>query len=374
MSKNSPSFLKNLIFAVVVLGAVFFYFRRSGKEIPLIDKPIFGQTDEPDEAVDAEPGTEVYEPEESPEQLAFKLNPYTEAVNYLSGRAFDSYNRYASWVKQMQRGPTGQESTVYGLYTLYDPKTYFEKLDGAQLLDPELPLIQAAADSFRQSYLQLYRLVEDVYRYYDHEDYKDDQWKKGKAVHPELVQAFRNFFRAERALREALRARQAGLLALYQSEALDSVEHPIQYQMYTAQRLANGIMDLALIKDLKELSLQPFSEKLDSLEALVSQIREASEGSEDSYLQSYGKSFADSYDGFLKSAKVMRRRVRDRAPLESHERWMLEYMDESSVEGMPGHLMNAYNQTVGAFNRLDFEGLPEMPELIEQTMFHVHYR
>ncbi len=45
-----------------------------------------------------------------------KLQGYIECYNQLDGRAQRSISRYASWVRDMKAGPSGNEQVVYGLY------------------------------------------------------------------------------------------------------------------------------------------------------------------------------------------------------------------------------------------------------------------
>ena len=63
-------------------------------------------------------------PAASPEDdaaLGAKLNAYIECSNRHSNMALKSRNRYLSWLRSSEQGPTGRESIVYGLYSLYDP-------------------------------------------------------------------------------------------------------------------------------------------------------------------------------------------------------------------------------------------------------------
>src|SRR5712664_3686763 len=42
----------------------------------------------------------------------------TQCVNKYSSRVMDSYRRYASWIRDVESGPTGKENLVYGLYDI----------------------------------------------------------------------------------------------------------------------------------------------------------------------------------------------------------------------------------------------------------------
>src|SRR5437870_3881038 len=51
--------------------------------------------------------------------LTEKSNLYIkDCVNKYSSSVMNSYRRYASWLKDVEQGPTGKESIVYGLYEI----------------------------------------------------------------------------------------------------------------------------------------------------------------------------------------------------------------------------------------------------------------
>lgn len=53
--------------------------------------------------------------------LTAKINAYVGCINRLSERAYDSRERYFSWVGK--KGPTGKERIVYGTYTARGGRT-----------------------------------------------------------------------------------------------------------------------------------------------------------------------------------------------------------------------------------------------------------
>jgi serine/threonine-protein kinase len=159
-----------------------------------------------------------------------------QCLNASAARAYDSFQRYASWV-DLSRGPTGHERTVHGLYTLVGGALCPEprELEGdalGQLLSGYLVAFQA-----------LGAVLDKADAYYIASAFKYDDMRLGQSLHPELLRSFRRFATAERALRSELsrRAEVADRELLAQLPA-DSVEHAFHRLRITAQALT----DLAL--------------------------------------------------------------------------------------------------------------------------------
>jgi Protein of unknown function (DUF3829) len=49
-----------------------------------------------------------------------KLDVYIDCYNGIDGRLHQVMERYASWIDDMDVGPTGKEASVYGLYSISD--------------------------------------------------------------------------------------------------------------------------------------------------------------------------------------------------------------------------------------------------------------
>src|ERR1051325_3757436 len=115
------------------------------------------------------------------------FNPYANSV-------MNSYQRYASWIKDIDKGPTGKESIVYGLYEIHgDGEDCSKAVGEANAMEPHVADAEQTADEFSTALKDVIEKVNDVYKYYDQDDYKDDNFQKGKEAHAGLVQSFRNF-------------------------------------------------------------------------------------------------------------------------------------------------------------------------------------
>ncbi|TAE47194.1 MAG: DUF3829 domain-containing protein [Bacteroidetes bacterium] len=340
MKQNS--FLKNLVFVTVVLAAVFAWYRYKGDPIPFVDQPEV-QVGEMEVTPVQDPEAEEFTPTET----AKKLNTFTQVLNYQSGRAFDSYERYTSWV-DLKKGPTGKESSIYGLYELYDPQYYADETDEAIEEGPSLPELETAVDSYRVSLTQLSEIAQKANRYYDHEDYLDDAMAEGKSMHQPLLQAFSRYFAADKTLRELLLPLQTGQIRKETLEYSEGEYNPRWHGLNTTLKALDligsvrGYTTESVNRDTFALKLDGFRTALEAWERAYK-----AEGSADSWSQGC----LTQYFEFLKSAKDMNRRMRDKVPFdESEKMWLRSPSTAHFVEGTPAKLYEQFQMVVSSYN------------------------
>ena len=98
------------------------------------------------------------------------------------------------WVKDIERGPTGKETLVYGLYDVTGDGSDCEKaIESAKATDPAMPELEEAADKYVAALKDVVGQIRGVHDYYEQEDYKDDNFAKGKAAHAGLLASFKAF-------------------------------------------------------------------------------------------------------------------------------------------------------------------------------------
>lgn len=134
-----------------------------------------------------------------------KLNAYVGLLNRTL-RASESMARYRSWVN-MRTGPTGHESIVYGLYSLYDVRDEIAKAKAAVDAEPRMAELDAAIPPYVTAYETLAPLIAQANGYYERADYKVDKMAEGKTLHAKLAPAGRAFLE-ERAKLEPLFTRE----------------------------------------------------------------------------------------------------------------------------------------------------------------------
>ena len=276
------------------------------------------------------------------QSLVKKSNLYiTECFNKYSNRVVDSYNRYQSWVKDIEAGPTGRESLVYGLYDVNGDGSDCEKaVTDAKAMDPELPDVEAAADSYVAALKDVVGNIRGIYQYYEQEDYKDDGFAKGKQSHPALLASFKNFkdvnatFAAAVDLLEDQVAEQE--LAKLRSESGKEYEALIVESGIKAKKVKNLLQQ----KEYEQLTADELTPLIEDFDKTVEAMRTAktSKIMSDSYVRSC--------DEFTKALKEMMRRIRDGKKFNESERRFIAMGSGWMVEGSPGKVIKAYNDMI----------------------------
>ena len=130
----------------------------------------------------------VVDPEIAASQATIlKLNAYVGLLNRTL-RATESLTRYGSWV-DLNKGPTGRERIIYGLYSLYDVRTEIAKAEAATSAPPAMPELDAEMKRYIAAYGELAPTITAANAYYERQDYKVDAMAEGKMLHAKLAVA-----------------------------------------------------------------------------------------------------------------------------------------------------------------------------------------
>ncbi|MGL5830830.1 MAG: YiiG family protein [Candidatus Altimarinota bacterium] len=284
-----------------------------------------------------------------------KMNAYVDFLNYVSGNVEDSYNRYGQWVVDYEAGPTGQERIVYGLYALNDYSFYQEAAEEVIDSEPLLPI-----DSIVKEYLialnELAPKIEEAYIYYDQENYKDDNFAKGKAMHPGLMAGFAKFkevsdrFRAEY---DVLFAEQRTLdLQRFKDEGRE-----LAYQSTNTLASAEALY-LVLENHLfsspdaqvETLNYEDFKAKLDIFEKNYNDLKAFSSSNPAEIEEEFGYSGESNFgsylsqsEAYLKNAKILYRKLRDKEEIEKGT-------FATMTDGTPESLLEDYNELIYDYN------------------------
>src|SRR5688500_15545995 len=124
------------------------------------------------------------------DDLGAKLDKYIECINNASGSAGDSFKRYQLWVVDKDKGPTGKEQNVYGLYELRGVDACKKAVADAKAMGPPLPDLEKTGDELAAAVADLAPLVSQAHGYYEKGEHKADGMQKGKELHPKLIAAF----------------------------------------------------------------------------------------------------------------------------------------------------------------------------------------
>jgi len=274
--------------------------------------------------------------------LVKKSNLYiTECFNKYSNSIVSSYNRYQSWVRDMDAGPTGKESLVYGLYDVTGDGGDCEKaVADAKAMGPELPELEDVADKYAAALKSVVSKIHEVYNYYEQEDYKDDSFAKGKAAHPALIAAFKDFrdvntkFAAQVDQLEDRVANEE--LAKLRAEAGNEYEALIVESGIKAKAIKNLLQE----KEYEQLTADELTPLIEDFDKTVEAMRSTTTK----------KIMADSYvrscDEFTKASKEMMRRIRDGKKFNESERRFIDMGSGWMVDGSPGKVIKAYNDMI----------------------------
>lgn len=289
-------------------------------------------------------------PPAAADNLNAKLQTYINCYNRLDERAHRTISRYASWVKNMAAGPTGNEMVVYGLYSISsdDVTACAAQFTQAAALSPALPALDAAGKNYMASLSAMDKLVADAYTYYDRENYKDDKFAKGKAIHGPLVASFESFDQASTVFSKALDAENDNLLAAQLAQIEKTQGRKLPYYQMALMNKAKGLADVLGDETFDAAAAAP---RLQAYEAMADEAMAFAKPIKDEVPHGWS-SFERSAEEFRKASKERFRRVRDKVPYNDGERMMLKPGSGWMVEGSSEKLVKAYNDLVNASNAL----------------------
>jgi len=288
------------------------------------------------------------------DKLGMKLQGYIDCINGPSARVLDAADRYASWV-DIEKGVTGKESNVYGTYDHELNQSCIDGINNANAAEPSDAELEKAATAWADAYKTVQPLIHDAYEYYDHEDYKDDGFAKGKEMHDGLAKAFGAFQDADQALRKMVGERNDKL----QERRLETLEkeegRKLRFQQANVMAKAKALMGAGDAPSLDAIDLKRLDEALSAYDAALEEADKyvkANEAEADTVMM-FG-SFIDSAEDYLKAAKEVMRRKRDNKAFSKSELSRIGTASGWMVEGSPDKLSRAYNDLVNRSNGLSW--------------------
>jgi len=289
---------------------------------------------------DGRPGPSNANANDSEDTLVKKTNFYiTECYNKYSNRVIESHNRYAQWVKNIEQGPTGKESIVYGLYDVNGDGADCETaIMSAKLVDPKMPSLEEAADSYIVALKDVIAQIRGIYSYYEQEDYKDDAFAKAKSAHPALLAAFKAFKDAN---------------TVFAAE-VDKLEDDVAEKEFARLTDAGKGYEALIVesgikaKKIKNLLQEKEYEQItaDELNPLIEEFGKTVEELKADNSKPMGANYARTCDEFAKTAKELMRRIRDNKKFTESERRFISSGAGWMVEGSPQKVIKAYNDMI----------------------------
>jgi hypothetical protein len=298
------------------------------------------------------------------DRLSDKLQPYIECINQQSHNVTDSASRYFRWLPDPAVAPTAKETGV-SLLEIRDIKQCVDGITKSADQDPDDPALEGVAKAYADALTAVYGIANEAHKYYDEKNFEDDKFAKAQEMHPKLVAAFDAFAAADKALREAVTAKNDAL----QERDLGRVEaemgQVLLWHHKKTMLLAKHVMDIGDVAvspefalDLAEFepALTEYEKQVDALNAYA-KAHTAEADSVTLY-----SSLESDVDDFKKAAKEMLRRKRDNKAFTDSEFKDLSAGFGDRVEGSPAKLSDSYNELVSASNRLNYSRYAPPPK------------
>jgi hypothetical protein len=284
-------------------------------------------------------------------RLGDKLNIYVECYNQLNPSANKSMARYAQWVKNMETGPTGDEKVVYGLYDIRAEEVGAcqKKMAQAADLKPALADLDAAGKTYIATLAALTQTVNEAHPYYARENYKDDAFAKGRALHPELVKRAQAFGEASTAFSDALEAENDKALAA-QLAAVEKAEG--RKATYWKMSLMLQAKQLVNILAREEFPVDAATKKVADFENVADATIAFAKANKEGLPTSWW-TLENAAEDFRKAAKSRLRRIRDKTPYSTGEQQNLSSSSSAwMVDGSAAQVVRVYNELVENSNNL----------------------
>ncbi len=304
-------------------------------------------------------------PEEAADQrLNAKLGRYiqhcTNRFNQPINRARD---RYASWLEDPVAGPTGSERNVYGIFQVSgDVSQCSEAISAAAEMEPNDTELELAAASFNIALTTVVPLINEAHRYYQRNNYRDDEFAGAKRMHGPLWAALDAYRQASLAFDAAIDPRNRALSERRLTRLEADGSHALQAKVERVMLLSQDIVEMthgwSVDGDkLQGIDAAALSAAVGRLEPLVDQASQmiasgANDAEVGSTSSTWVRSFSREADGFLRAAKELMRRVRDGEALSSSDMRSLSGPSAWMVDGAPPKLIRAYNEMIDEYNRI----------------------
>ncbi|HCB5521668.1 TPA: DUF3829 domain-containing protein [Salmonella enterica subsp. enterica serovar Poona] len=293
----------------------------------------------------AKPETPAQPEVDAEEVYSEKMDVYIDCFNKLQLPVQHSLARYADWVKDFKKGPTGKESLVYGIYGITE--SYItncqKEMKQVAALTPLLEPIDGVAVSYIDSAAALGNTINEMEKYYTQENYKDDAFAKGKALHQTLLKNIEDFKPVSEKYHEAIQEindkRQLTQLKKIEESEGKTFNYYSLAVMISAKQINKVI-------SADTFDAEAMMKKVAELETMIAQLKQS---------DTDGRNFpfVNSAADYQLKAKKYIRRIRDNVQYSDFEKkrvqdpatgWMV-------ADSYPASL-RSYNEMVDDYNRL----------------------
>jgi len=298
-----------------------------------------------DESIESEGSVEFQEPfKKAPvvvdeaTRLANLRADHTNAVVKVFSFSFGGedtiFDRYKSWVKDWENGPTGKEMMILGIQKLSNLETKLDKLDKV-ISKSAYPILSEKAKVYRSALVELEPIVNEANKYYKQEDYKDDGMKKGKELHQKLRPLIDEVVKSKNALKGELAKIQN--IQLLEDIELDKKEgRDVAYRIRKTLQLSKSFNDICLEVPSAELDIEKLQKIYDEMEEKYLGLNEHLEKLE-SFSKRQLEEFIDDAEECCTEAKKLIRSVKAKESAKDVNERINSFISESNS------LVRSYN-------------------------------
>jgi HSP90 family molecular chaperone len=175
---------------------------------------------------------------------------------------------------------------------------------------------------------------------------------KGKALHPQLINAFAKFEQVNKGFEDRVTAMNDEVMARQLTRLEKDASRRLQFLSQRGLNEAKAVIKLVDIGELKELDQQKYDVALQTFDRTLTELEQYA----DSHKPEVDKvmmfsSYQSSRKNFLKAAKDLLRRKRDNKDFNKE---FFSNSNPSMVDGHPAQVIEKYNSMINDSNRLRY--------------------
>lgn len=320
---------------------------------PTSQESTISPQDTPSENTSEQPSENTNSETQQSDNNNAKINAYVACYNGITRSVNTSTERYFEWVTNLKTGPTGKEKYIRGILAIdkYAVSTCTSEVPAALALSPILNPIDSYAQPFMDSIVTLSDLSTQLQRYYDQKNYEDDNFAKGKKLHPELMAAYVEYTKYSNLLSDSIQ----------EYNDLQSKQLLIKIEKKEGKSL--NYYSLAIITEAKSINkmlendefhaeeILNATEKLQTMSDELALVIEEKRKTSDRPRGAYSFMVSDS-NKYITAVKQRVRRIKNKTPYSDFEKNKLGTNSEWLIEGSQGKVIEHYNAIVNDYNRM----------------------
>lgn len=281
-----------------------------------------------------------------------KLNVYIECYNTLQTAINRNVNGYADKLADFRAGPTGQEPNLSLMGPVYpafisDCRNDIKRV--AQL-KPNFEPLDSAALAFSDAAPALATTINDMNKYYDQQDYKDDNFAGAKEFHKKFISQYDAFGPIAKNYIENInimsRERSVNDIKATEQKEGKSIKYYTLLTILEAETINDGVSG-------DDFNVASVSKQLAEFGDHIKQLSEKVNADIDKHRSFPG--YISELEKFQAAVKKRLRRVRDKVAYDEHDTYMINNGNGRLVEGTHAAVVDAYNDLIDTYNSYHLE-------------------